>query len=247
MQGLVTVDFGNTNPRAGLFQKLHGKWELIKTVPWGELEKHLTELQMTPNNSSFVLSEVKAREEELMPWLHKGFLLTRVKDYWKGHRFAGMPVHYAASLGEDRLIQAFYLYKQKKFPTLLIDAGTYVTMDVLGSQGLAGGYIIPGIKNYFSSFVQGEQLKSVILEPDFSTDVPHETAHAMAHSYLAFPTLALKLVQEDKLERIILSGGDSALWKNFFDKLNFSAAVQVESDLIHWALHYWMTTQIEPL
>lgn len=247
MQGLVTLDFGNTNPHAGLFQKHQNDWKLIKVVPWSELTLFLNQLQMTPHNTTFVLSEVKEREEELLPYLEQGYLLTRLKDYWRGTKFAGMPVSYAKTLGEDRLISGFYLFKTFKQNVLVIDAGTFVTMDVITTSGFQGGYIIPGMNNYFSLFQKGELLRDVQLDKTFSEGLPKGTTEAMRDSYLAFAALAQKLIQEQSIEKVVLTGGQGELWKNIFDGLHSSVVVQVEQDLIHLALHYWMTTQIEIL
>jgi len=247
MQGLVTLDFGNSHPHAGLFQKNQADWQLIKVCPWNELSIYLGQLSLTPDNSSMVLAEVKSRDEELTPHQHAGFLVTRVKEYWRGTKFAGMPVNYAKTLGEDRLIQAFYCFKKLKQNILLIDAGTYLTMDVITSQGFEGGYIIPGVDKYFSSFSSGEQLKSVELDKSVAHTLPHTTSEAMRDSYFAFAALAQKLIGDHKIERVLLTGGQCAIWKHIFDKLEVSVVVQEDPTLIHWALHYWMTTQIEPL
>ena len=247
MQGLITLDFGNTHPHAGLFQKHQQDWQLIKVCPFRELNLYLDQLQMTPDNSSMVLAEVKSREEELLPLQHAGFLITRVSEYWRGTKFAGMPVNYAKTLGEDRLIEAYYCFKKLKENILLLDAGTFLTMDVVTKNGFEGGYIIPGLSNYFSIFSNGEQLKSVKLEQNISTSLPQATAEAMRDSYSAFAALAQKLITEHKIEKVMLTGGQSALWKHIFDQLSLSVVVQEDPSLIHWALHYWMTTQIEPL
>jgi type III pantothenate kinase len=247
MQGLITLDFGNTNPHAGLFQKQQDKWELIKVVPFKELQIFLTQLGMNANNTSIVLSEVKPREEELVPLIEQGFLLTRIKEYWKGVRFAGMPVNYARTLGEDRLIEAFYCFKKDKVPTLLIDAGTFVTMDVITEEGLLGGYIIPGTEAYFSAYSKGEQLKDVGLKLHFKHDLPHETSDAITESYYAFAALAKKLMRERGIKKIILTGGLTTLWEGFFEDDKDVVVVEGHPHLIHWALHYWFTTQIEPL
>jgi pantothenate kinase type III len=239
MQGLITLDFGNTNPHAGLFRKVDKKWSLIKVVPFQELALYLDQLKMTPDNSSIVNCEVKAREEELQPLIEQGFLLTRVRDYWRGERFAGMKVNYAKSLGEDRLILAHYRYKTQRVPTLIIDAGTYLTFDIVNEEGFQGGYIIPGEKSYFSSFSQGEQLKDIPLTLSQNEELPHTTAEAMAGGYKAFASFARELIKEHSIGQIITTGGNASHWQKL--------ATQNEPHLIHLALHHWMTTQIEPL
>ena len=246
MQGLITLDFGNSHPHAGLFQKNHDVWHLIKIVPWEELPLYLSQLEFTPNNSSLALCEVKAREEELLPYLQQGFLITRVKDYWRGERFHGMPVHYSKSLGEDRLINAFHAWKKEKIPTLIIDAGTFTTLDVISETGYQGGYILPGFRNYFSLFSQGEQLRDIHLTPTFNSTLPQTTAQAMTDGYQAMGRLAQNLIKEQKIQKIILTGGQGSIWSNLL-LLKPDIKVENDPDYIHRAIHFWMTTQIEPL
>lgn len=247
MQGLVTLDFGNSHPHAGLHARKGNEWQLLKVVPLAELSLYLSQFELTPDNTSLVLCEVKAREEELMPLLQQGYLLTRVKDYWRGTKFAGMPVNYAQTLGEDRLIEAYYCYKKNKIPTLIIDAGTFVTMDVINESGFEGGYILPGMQAYLECFQKGEQLKHIDLIPQLSPDLPKETGVAMTGGYSAFGALANNLIEQHQIRKVVLTGGSLALWESFFDDSKPSLVVENDPHLIHSSLHYWFTTQIEPL
>ena len=247
MQGLVTIDFGNTNPHAGLFQKYQSEWKLIKVVPWNELTLYLNQLQMSSDTTTMVLAEVKSRDEDISRLQEQGYLITRVKDYWRGMRFAGMPVHYAHSLGEDRLIQAYFAYKSIKKNTLILDAGTFLTMDVVTEKGFEGGYIIPGLNHYLETFQNGELLKDISLNSNVSSGLPHASAEAMRDSYSAFAALALKLIKDYKIEKILLSGGQAGIWKDILSSHGHIEDVQEEKALIHFSLHYWMTTQIELL
>jgi pantothenate kinase type III len=245
MQGLVTLDFGNSHPHAGIFQKEVQDWKLIKVVPFSELSIFLNQLGMTPNNSQMVLCEVKEREEELFPYLRQGYLLTRIKDYWRGGRFAGMPVDYAKTLGEDRLLGAFYRFKTSKCATLVIDAGTYVTMDVVTEKGLEGGFILPGLRAYYSSFKQGENLRTVDFQGPPSKALPHLTEDAMKNGYTAFALLALDLIKEKNIKQVILTGGEAHQWKSLLNEAE--ALVSIEEHFLHWAIQHWMVTQIEPI
>ncbi len=218
----------------------------MKVVPFQELSLYLSQFEMTAHNSQMILSEVKPREEDLQPFVDQGYLITRVKNYWKGERFAGMPVNYTKTLGEDRLIEAFYVFKKLKSASLIIDAGTYVTMDVVTPQGFVGGYIIPGLETYFNMFQKGEQLKDVKLEHDFSLTLPHKTSDAMTESYTAFAALADKMVNEHQLDHVLVTGGKADVWKTFLQINRPGVNVVTELHLIHQALHYWFTTQIEP-
>ena len=247
MQGLITLDFGNSNPHAGFFVKNTNSWDFIKSAPLHLLQDTLIDLNMNAHNSSVVVCEVKSREEEITKLQEQGFLITRVKDYWRGQKFSGMPVHYAKSLGEDRLIEAFYCFKKMKSPTLLIDAGTFVTMDIVSENGFIGGYIIPGLKTYFDCFQKGELLKDVELTGSFTERLPQQTNEAMSESYLAFAALAKELVTQHKLRHIVITGGQMTTWLGFFKDTSNHVVVEGNPHLIHLALHHWMTTQIEPL
>lgn len=247
MQGLITLDFGNSHPHAGVFQKLSGNWDLLKVVPFHELPILLDQLSMSAHNTSIVLSDVKAREEELQTYIDQGYLLTRLKEYWRGARFAGMPVHYAKSLGEDRLIEAFYAYKKLKEAVLIIDAGTFTTMDVVTREGFLGGYIIPSFKAYSGLYQAGENLKGHDLNFNHEGKLPQETHQAMSESYSAFGALAHELMKNHSLTKILLTGGQSDLWNGFFTQSQSPLVVEHSPHLIHLALHHWMTTQIEPL
>jgi len=247
MQGLITLDFGNSNPHAGIFLKENSNWNLKKIFKLSELNKGLDELKLNPGNSSLVLSQVRSYDDELNVFLNEGYLLTRVKDYWKGGRFAGMPVHYAITIGEDRLIQAFYVYKKLKENVLLIDAGTFVTMDIITPSGFQGGYIIPGLKNYLQLFKQGELLQAFDIDQTIQQELPQATSNAMSWSYYAFAALAQNLVKKYNISKILITGGQGAEWSKMFVPLDLSSNIQLVPELIHSSLHFWMTTQIEPL
>ncbi len=246
MQGLVTLDFGNTNATAGIFS--HGaNWDLVKKVPLGELKIFLSQMGFSAHNTQFVLSDVKPREEELKTFVEEGYLITRVKDYWRGTKFHGMNVNYAQTIGEDRLITAFYAYKKIKLSTLVIDAGTFVTMDVVTPAGFHGGFILPGLETYFEGFKKGENLKEVSLSENIQRDLPHTTSEAMARGYQAFAALARELIQEHQIQKVLITGGAAPLWEKLLSQMNSAAVVETHPDLIHSSLLYWMTTQIEPL
>jgi type III pantothenate kinase len=247
MQGLVTLDFGNTHATAGIFSVDKGNSTLIKKVPLSELKLFLSQLGLSAHNTQIVLSDVKPREEELQFFIQEGYLLTRVKDYWRGKKFHGMNVNYADTLGEDRLVTAFYAFKKFKGNTLVIDAGTFVTIDVVNTQGFEGGFIVPGAETYFEAYQKGENLRNFELKLVPSHALPHDTPAAMSGSYSAFAALVRELIREHQIQKVLITGGASSLWEKLLSDLKAPAVVETHPDLIHSALHYWMTTQIEPL
>lgn len=247
MQGLITLDFGNTHATAGIFSLSGKSAALVKKVPLSELKIYLTQLGFSAHNCQIAISDVKPREEELRPFIEEGFLLTRVKDYWRGKKFHGMPVNYSETIGEDRLISAFYTFKNFKMNSLVIDAGTFVTLDVVTSDGFLGGYIFPGAETYFETFRKGENLKEYSLKLATSSGLPHDTQTAMSGSYGAFAALARELIQEHQIQKVLITGGGSVFWSECLRGMRVPAVVETHPDLIHFSLLYWMTTQIEPL
>lgn len=246
---LVTLDFGNSHPHAGLFEYKSSEFTFLQSIPLNQLKAKLDRLNWSAHNTQLVLSQVRAYDDDLNALVDEGFVVTSIRDYWKGNKFAGMPVNYANSLGEDRLIQAFYLFKNKKFnkPLCLIDAGTYTTMDFITSDGLVGGYIAPGISAYPSVYNRGENLKSRELDLSFfKNELPHQTEEAMSNSYGAFPAFASFWAQKLKIQNFILTGGSHSYWENALPSF-LNCDLQTEPDLIHYSLHYWYTTQIQIL
>lgn len=244
-QSLISLDFGNSNPHAGFFQKQNGSWELLEIVHLNDLSTKAQDYQISAHNAQMILSEVKKYEEDLLALQSQGYLLTRVKDYWRGERFAGMPVDYAKTLGEDRLISAFWCYKKIKKPSLIIDAGTYLTLDVVTERGFLGGYIIPSYQKFLETFKDGENLKDITLSENADFSLPHESSQAMSSSYHAFCALADKLIIDHDLNTIIISGGKDSLWKEWAKTK--TCEVLHEPHLVHKALIHWMTTQVEIL
>lgn len=247
MTGLITLDFGNTHATAGIFSLSGKTTTLVKKVPLAELRMYLAQLGYSAHNAQIVLSDVKPREEELQTFVEEGYLLTRVREYWRGKKFHGMNVNYADTVGEDRLITAFYTFKNFKTNCLVIDAGTFVTMDVVTPSGFEGGYIIPGPETYFKCFEQGENLKNFGLKANADQSLPHETSTAMSGSYSAFAALARELIEKHQIQKVLITGGGSTLWEELLADLKAAPVVETHPDLIHSALLYWMTTQIEPL
>jgi len=242
---LLTLDFGNTQAHAALFK--HGRQlavgELSAVSGW--LEK----FELNFGEVSAVLCQVKSYEAEMEPLLKQGLLCERVQDYWKGQRFAGMPVHYAQSLGEDRLIQAWWAFKNIKAPVLVVDAGTFFKIDVINPEGFQGGYILPGLKLLGEDLGQGEQLRSVEfagIEKNLLTGeaLPHTTADALQAGAIAYAALIQRLLLRWGITQIVISGGDSERVEAFLRPLTPELPCQRRADLVHWALLDWYQRNI---
>lgn len=159
-------------------------------------------------------------------------------------RFFDMEVHYTETLGDDRLLIGYYLFKQLKpaESILVIDAGTFLTLDLIDQQGFAGGYIFPGLSTFLSSYQRGVQLPVLQNQPHFELkDLPHSTEDAIlgaAHIYLE--SILERIIKKTSPSRIVITGGSQDLIKNKIEKLNLPE-VQFETyhHLIHSSL-FWI-------
>jgi type III pantothenate kinase len=242
---LLTLDFGNTRAHAALFR--HGKQ--IEIGELKDIESWLKKHQLNFGDLSGVISQVKSYSEELDPLLQYGLLCERIKDYWRGEKFAGMPVHYAHTLGEDRLIQAWWAFKNHKTPTLVIDAGSFLTIDVVTPEGFLGGHILPGFKAMGETLARGEQLQA----PDWSglgkellsgEALPHSTPEALDSVGIAYAALIQRLLVRWGIAQVVISGGDAHKLQALLTPLTPNLPLHVRPDLVHWALLDWYQRNI---
>ncbi|MBP9673555.1 MAG: type III pantothenate kinase [Bacteriovoracaceae bacterium] len=238
---LITIDNGNSFPHIGVFHSM----DFEKQGPILFNFDNFLRSEYYRNISSYdvVLSDV-GRPHSLIAEL--SYKLIPIKNYWKQGKFFDMPVNYQKTLGEDRLYQAFYIFKKRigtKKRIALIDSGTFITIDIIDEQGLQGGLIIPGAKTFLRSYAQAAKLPSLqetttflqkLSSPDFS--IPHSTEDAIIQgcslTFLAFYKSFFE--NYGPFDEIILTGGQSNLQKQLLDKsqINFND----EPWLIHQSL-----------
>ena len=166
METHFTLDIGNSRPHIGFFQQDR----LLKVIPIGE-DLVLNE------NLPVLVSQVGSKA----PNLNNECL--NFQKYFKEKSFLKMPVSYANTLGQDRLYQAYYLYKQTvNYPLIMnIDVGTFTTVDYIGQDGFRGGYILPGIELIKRSFQAGHMLPDINIDilHGKPTSLPQQTQEAM--------------------------------------------------------------------
>lgn len=243
---LLTLDFGNSRAHAALFRhgELRESGELKDVSDW--LKKH----QLTFGEVQGALAQVKAYDEELRPLEEQGLLIDRVKTYWRGERFAGLKVNYAQTLGEDRLLCAYWAHKNLPGATLLLSAGTFLTIDVV-SDGLQGGHILPGINLLREDLAQGAQLAA----PELSQipqelltggDLPHDTSSALQSVAIAYAALIQRLLVRWSPSQIVISGGQASVLQSWVKPLAPAVTLHVRPDLVHYALLDWYQRNVCP-
>ncbi len=248
----LTLDFGNTRAHAALFRVVKGgEAEKREEGEAREVEGWFKRHGLTAGEVAAVMCQVKPHPEQLGPLLQQGLLVERVQDWWKGVKFAGMPVDYAVTLGEDRLLQAWWAFKQLPGNTLLLGAGTFLTADVVTPEGFRGGFILPGFTLTEESLGQGSQLKEAPTpEPSrgilTGEELPHTTVDALAGGMVAHVALIQRLITRWGPSQIVISGGNAPRLLNLLRKLDPSLPCQARPDLVHWALLDWYRRNIAP-
>ncbi len=241
---VLTLDFGNTSAHAALF--VHH--ELVEAGVLADVFSWLEKRKLTYGEVSGVLSAVKSYDEELAGHLKEGLLIDRVKDYWKGQKFAGMPVNYSNTLGEDRLIAAWYCFKILKKPLLHISSGTFFTIDIIDADGFQGGFILPGLSHQLEALNRGAQLSVTEVHPSTETltlaRAAQNTEEALQGIFVSYAQLILKLTQRHNLEEIIINGGAAEQTQRLIKPLISSLKISTQPELNHHALYEWYRRNI---
>lgn len=217
---LVTIDNGNSNPHVALF---HGK-DLQEVVP-------LALYQHNPEDYVLICSVGKPLE------IRPSFDLRTKRT--KTH-FFDMEVHYAETLGDDRLMAGFYVYKNlaPKEKVLLIDAGTFLTCDLITHEGFMGGYIFPGINRFLRSYTQSAQLplitKDKLEKLAEDAPLPRTTEEAILHATTLFLTTTInEIIKKNAPDKIVFTGGNANDVSNLL-------SLTVRSETVHHLIHLAM-------
>lgn len=152
--------------------------------------------------------------------------------YWRKDRsFFEMPVHYALTLGEDRLALAYAAYwrlhpSSELTWAITLDAGTMLTIDLIQREhGFQGGYILPGQHLYRQSLQQGNQLQNQGHQSlETQMKLPQTTEQAMEWGYKHAVCALLTQVQSHyKLPPsqgiLLCTGSDGADWRKWLDSI----------------------------
>lgn len=253
---ILTIDVGNTHSKASLLDEKH---TILSTFPLSDLDKKIPYFQLNAQNTLAGISSVKSQFQQHIPF--KQFL---VADYFHSSgqhsSFLDMPVHYTKTLGLDRLIQAWYLYyhlHHSKKKMLLIDTGTFTTVDFIDETGLKGGLILPGLGTILNSYSQGDQLRSHLLNNDNKVNtkkietkelnllfqnIPHSTNDAIeAGALITFLAPLLTIIHQNPDYKLVITGGNAHILNSYLqsqhqDEVQPLASIHFEMNLIHIAI-----------
>lgn len=215
---LVTIDNGNTNPNVAYFDN-------------GVLQSVVPLAQYVPEKNDYILISTVGKKLDIKP----SFDLKSKRS--KTH-FFDMKVDYSETLGDDRLIASYGIFKNLKAneKVLIIDAGTFITCDLVSPEGFLGGYIFPGIERFLATYTDSAQLPRLSKDSLFKTKslLPHSTDEAILMATEMYLKASMEeIIKQTAPDKIIFTGGSAEDMKKLV-----SLKVRSETDrhLIHSAL-----------
>lgn len=231
-----TCDIGNTNPHLGIWRE--GILKEVLPIANNQIKERIEELPKDKTIICSVSKEIPSSDS-----------FKKFSDLKEGTKsFLDMPVDYESSLGHDRLTLAAYLYNSlNKIPAVIIDAGTFITMDFINELGLQGGFIIPGFKTLEKSYQSGSQLfaasDQMTLFNKSSEEIlnwPQTTKEAInqGHKFLMSALLEKVECEIQKIKNkhpdidVILTGGSGELFANQLKTENY------HPHLLHYSLYF---------
>lgn len=223
---LVTIDNGNTNPSVGLFTNNI----LTQVIPLADYHQLKDDFILT----SSVGKDLKIKAS---------FDLKKKRT---STHFFDMPVHYAETLGEDRMVAAFGVFKKihSNETRLIIDAGTFMTCDLVSENGFIGGYIFPGITHFLKIYGESAQLP-VLAKNDLTKnnlEIPQTTTEAILKAtYIYIRSSLESIIEKYRPQKIIFTGGDCKL---IAEILNSSIPSEIDRHLIHLTLSLIYQSQL---
>jgi type III pantothenate kinase len=222
---IITLDIGNTKSKAAIFENESSTPSRLLDL--NKLERIIEELRPY----KFIYSSVTNKKI-----LNAINLLELVKD----NKLLEMPINYSKSLGQDRLACSYFAFNRKEEKILVIDVGTFLTIDIVTKKGLEGGYIFPGIKTYLTSYNQGENLPVLDIDKDIiiSDKTPNDTNHAIMGSLKIYLNSTIKhIIENNSPDLILLTGGGAETFTNLVDFSYYKGKIENLPHLIHSALH----------
>jgi pantothenate kinase type III len=213
---LLTFDLGNSSAKSALHQFKNNSFNLVDSFSLPELSIKLKEYNLHWGDVVGVISAVK-HYPEMDDFLKNGLWTHEPKKEFKGKKFFGMPVEYSETIGADRLIGAYGVFHKEIKPTLLIDAGTFLTIDLITDQGLIGGYILPGLNLITKDYEEGAMLSEVKWAP-LTEEIPKNTFNALQSYAYVLIEFILTLKSKHQVDHLVLTGGDALTVKNWMEK-----------------------------
>ncbi|OIQ19776.1 MAG: hypothetical protein BM556_04650 [Bacteriovorax sp. MedPE-SWde] len=216
METLYTIDSGNTNLKVTKFSP---SGEVLDVLILNSLE----ELSLNDQEQAIFCSVNK----EIPNGLSKNivnFNLLKKK--------LSLSTSYSETIGNDRLALVYYLqniYPGESF--IAVDAGSFITIDIVISGKHEGGYIFPGLKTFLSIYsINGKNLPGLEIPNTKIESIPVNTKQAIEAAFQNYIESIETKIKSFNISNILVTGGDA-------NKLTLSDA-NYEKDLLAKALYY---------
>ena len=162
--------------------------------------------------------------------------------------FGKMPSEYGKEAGIDRLLFAYIAYHSylegKDDIALLVDAGTFCTMDLVDSKkGFLGGLILPGIKLINNCYKEGNQLPfAQLIDNTLGYPFTNTKDTLASSSYFSLASNIFHICNLNKPNKVILTGGDALRLSAHLNDLNIS--VEIDEFAVHRGLYQYYQEEL---
>jgi pantothenate kinase type III len=216
----LAVDIGNSQVKYAF--SFDGT-DLIELSTIEDLSKLLIENKVT--ELDFICSNVKtAKEFDYLKESLNAILVDQKIElstinwtqYFKHGQLFDLRTSFQQTIGQDRLVALYHFSQENHNKQLIIDAGSYLTIDLLDGKHHIGGYIFPGIEALLGAYDKSEALKAlrstIKSEQVFSkaqlSQWPTSSSQAMAQSvHLAFQGILGQTINQARPSKIAVTGG----------------------------------------
>jgi type III pantothenate kinase len=222
---ILTIDLGNTNDSCCLFDQQKVLLKKFNLNNWP--------IELQAQDCFIIYSSVREHDPKIVE------SALDAKDFLKDNFYFDMPIHYSVSLGCDRLVNAYGVFHDQMKPTIIIDSGTFTTIDFVTHEGFCGGYILPGLDLIQNSYRRGQKLRTPESVTNSFLPIPQSTQDAITKgTTLAFVSPILELLRQFQWDNIFLTGGNGKLIEFHLNNnpLCQAASIQTEPNLIHYSL-----------
>jgi pantothenate kinase type III len=217
---IITVDIGNTKTKFCLRTSLKDIFFIQK-----DLNQILKDYSLNSNNTKVLISSVKSSLNI------EGIESLDLKSFYKNKLFFNMPVDYNETIGIDRLICSFWAYNKKK-KSILIDTGTFTTIDIVDSKGFSGGYILVGLELLKEAYNNGEKLKDFNPKTTNDLSLANTSKDAIDRGLtISYLSSIQKIISAYKDHEVIITGGNGEILESLLSHQGYK--LEFKENLIH--------------
>jgi len=114
-------------------------------------------------------------------------------------------------LGIDRAIASYF-----EKDSVIVDAGSAITVDIMEEGIHKGGFILPGLKAFMETYPKISKKLNFEFEKNINLDkIPLQTKDAI--TYAIMKSIILPIKEVSKKRKIIFTGGDGKLLSKHFE------------------------------